>query len=226
MLIAIDTATKYLGLALYDEQTLIAEQMWRTGNKHNALLAPSIQQLLDTCSVNTSDLTMVAVANGPGSYTGLRIGVAMAKGLAAVKQLPLIGVNTLDIIANGQNIDEIAYPLLCVLPAGRKRIIVGEYRYSNGQWQASTDPQTTTWDDLLASLEAKTYHIAGEIEAVGLKAIESFSNDAITLKLVSVAHRGRRMAVLAEVAWQTYYSNNPDDFLPAKLAPMYLTEPG
>ncbi|MEO1286376.1 MAG: tRNA (adenosine(37)-N6)-threonylcarbamoyltransferase complex dimerization subunit type 1 TsaB, partial [Chloroflexota bacterium] len=128
MLIAIDTATKYLGLALYDNQQLIAEQLWRTGNKHNLILAPSIQQMLDTCDVSPSDLTMVAVANGPGSYTGLRIGVALAKGLATVNQLPLIGISTLDIIAIGQHFSNTRHRLLAILPAGRGRIIAGEYR--------------------------------------------------------------------------------------------------
>ncbi len=226
MLIAIDTATKYLGLALYDDQSLIAEQMWRTGNQHNTLLAPSIKNLLQICDVKASDITMVAVANGPGSYTGLRIGVAMAKGLASVRQLPLIGVNTLDIIARGQALIEPDDTLLCVIQAGRKRIIVGEYGIIEGQWHAKAEPETTTWDALLAGLESTSYRIAGEIDKIGLSAIESFSKDAVTLKLVTVALRGRRVAVLAQEAWQRYHAGNPEDFMPAKLVPVYLNEPG
>lgn len=225
MLIAIDTATKYLGLALYDEQSLIAEQMWRTGNKHNTLLAPSIENLLQICDVRASDITMVAVANGPGSYTGLRIGVAMAKGLASVRQLPLIGVNTLDVIARGQTTNDSNDTLLCAIQAGRKRIIVGEYELIEGQWQAKNDAITTTWDELLASLDAPSYQIAGEIDKTGLSAIASFPKDDVKLKLVDVAQRGRRVAVLAQEAWQRYHAGNPDEFMPAKLVPVYLNEP-
>lgn len=226
MLIAIDTATKYLGLALYNDQTLIAEQMWLTGNQHNMLLAPSIEKLLTICGVAPSDLTMVAVTNGHGSYTGLRIGVAMAKGLASVKQLPLIGMNTLDIIAVGQDIRDTSTRLLCIIPAGRKRIIVGEYESIQTQWQAIDEPNITTWDALLASLDFPSYDIAGEIDEIGQNAIQAFKHDDIRLNLVDVAQRGRRVALLAQEAWRRYHAGDPQDFLPAKLVPLYLSEPG
>jgi len=226
MLIAIDTATKYLGLALYDDNVLLAEQMWRTGNKHNLILAPTIEQLLQTCDVNTSDLTMVAVASGPGSYTGLRIGVAMAKGLAAVRNLPLIGVNTLDIIAAGQTFSNTKHRLLCILPAGRGRIISGEYRVKKGRWDVAADPQISTWDELLESLESSSYYVAGEIDATGIEAIENFENPEISLALIDTAIRNRRPGILAQEAWRRYDVGVADDFLAAKLAPIYLNSPG
>src|SRR5690606_20526166 len=111
MLLAIDTATRSLSLALHDGDTVIAEQMWRTGNRHNALLAPAIQQMMDVCDVTMQDITAIAVTTGPGSYTGLRIGVAFAKGLAAVNNLPLIGVSTLDMLAAGQPFQNARYKL-------------------------------------------------------------------------------------------------------------------
>lgn len=226
MLIAIDTATKYLGLALYDEHSLIAEQMWRTGNKHNLILAPTIEHLLKTCDVSASDITMVAVANGPGSYTGVRIGVAMAKGLATVCQLPLIGVNTLDIIAAGQTFSNTKHRLLCILPAGRGRIISGEYRVKKGRWDVAADPTISTWNELFEGLDAPSYYIAGEIDATGIEAIQSFENPDINLNLIDSATRNRRPAVLAQEAWRRYHEGTGDDFIAAKLAPIYLNSPG
>jgi tRNA threonylcarbamoyladenosine biosynthesis protein TsaB len=226
MLIAIDTATKYLGLALYHEDALIAEQMWRTGNKHNLILASSIEQMLTMCDVSPSELTMIAVANGPGSYTGLRIGVAMAKGMASVNNLPLIGVNTLDIIAAGQSFSNTKHRLLCILPAGRGRVIAGEYKVKKGRWDVATEPQISTWDDLFDALDSPSYYIAGEIDADGLEAIAHFDKPDIVLTLIDAAQRNRRVAVLAREAWRRYHEGAASDFVAAKLAPIYLNSPG
>ena len=226
MLIAIDTATKYLGLALYHEDVLVAEQMWRTGNKHNLILAPSIQHMMAMCDVTASDLTMVAVASGPGSYTGLRIGVALAKGMAAVNQLPLIGVSTLDIIAAGQTFSNTKHRLLCVLPAGRGRIISGVYRIKKGRWVTDGEPQISTWDECFESLDAPSYYIAGEIDADALEAIAAYDNPDISLNLIDATTRLRRVGILAQEAWRRYHAGEAGDFLASKLAPVYLNAPG
>lgn len=226
MLIAIDTATKYLGLALYNDEQLIAEQMWRTGNKHNRILAPSIDHLLRTCDVTSDDLTLIAVANGPGSYTGLRIGVALAKGLATVRQLPLIGVSTLEVIAQGQPFSHTKHQLIAILPAGRKRIISSIYQVKKGRWTATRAPEISTWDELLVTLDAPSYLLAGEIDDAGLEAIASYDHPDVSLTLIDPAQRMRRPAILAREAWAIYQQGEVSDFLPAKLAPVYLNSPG
>ncbi|MEO0595618.1 MAG: tRNA (adenosine(37)-N6)-threonylcarbamoyltransferase complex dimerization subunit type 1 TsaB [Chloroflexota bacterium] len=226
MLLAIDTATKMLGLALHAGDTLIAEKMWRTGNKHNMILAPTIEHMLTICDVDKSDLTMIAVANGPGSYAGLRIGVALAKGMAAVKNLPLIGVSTLDIIAAGQTFTNTRHQLICVVQAGRKRIIAGVYQVKKGRWEAVETPEITTWADLLASLEG-SYYVAGEVDPAGREAIAmTEDNEELSVSLVEAARRARRTGFLAQEAWRRYHAGEPSDFLPAKLTPVYLNSPG
>ena len=224
MLLAIDTATRTLGLALHDSEILIAEQNWRIGNNHNRLLAPSIQTLLENCEVSIESLSAIAVAAGPGSYTGLRIGVALAKGMADAKNLPLIGVNTLDIIAAGQSFQNAKHRLLCVLPAGRGRIIVGEYKVKKGHWEADTVPIISTWESVLASLDG-AYYIAGDIEETGIAAINAAKDTGAALILIEAAQRLRRAGVLAEEAWRRYHAGNTEDFLAAKLVPIYIHEP-
>ncbi|MGB7338205.1 MAG: tRNA (adenosine(37)-N6)-threonylcarbamoyltransferase complex dimerization subunit type 1 TsaB [Phototrophicaceae bacterium] len=226
MLIAIDTATQYLGLALYHEDALIAEQTWRTGNKHNLILASTIQHMLHICDVNPDDLSMIAVAKGPGSYTGLRIGVALAKGLASVNQLPLIGINTLDIIAAGQPFANTKHRLLCILPAGRGRVIVGEYQVKKGRWIALNEPEITNWDDLLTGLDAPSYYFAGELDSDGLAAIAAFKHADVNLTVIDAAQRLRRPGILAREAWTLYHTGKASDFIPAKLAPVYMNTPG
>ena len=90
MLLAIDTATQILSLALHDGDTLIGESTLRAGRQHSALLAPLIERTLAQTGVGRNDLAALAVAVGPGSYTGVRIGVALAKGMAAPSQ-PALG---------------------------------------------------------------------------------------------------------------------------------------
>jgi tRNA threonylcarbamoyladenosine biosynthesis protein TsaB len=102
ILLAIDTATQIMSLALHDGDSLRAEVTWHTANNHTAELAPAVRDLLARSDTSLDDLTALAVSIGPGSYTGLRIGVALAKGLAAARGLPLVGVSSLDTLAAAQ----------------------------------------------------------------------------------------------------------------------------
>jgi tRNA threonylcarbamoyladenosine biosynthesis protein TsaB len=224
MLLAIDTATRSMNIALHDGKTLIAEQNMRVGNKHNMLLAPAIQYMLDVCEVSIGEITAVAVTNGPGSYTGLRIGVAFAKGVATVNNLPLIGVSTLDMLAAGQPFQNARYKLLAILQAGRGRVIAGQYRVKKGRWDAMGEPVITAWEDLLQSLEG-SYYITGEVDDKGRTAIEVAKEQEASLILVDPANRMRRAGYLAQEAWRRYHAGEAGDFLPAKLIPIYMNEP-
>ncbi len=226
MLLAIDSATRQMGLALHDGETLIAEQTWRIGRQHNELLAPSIQQMLDACDVSVDDLSALAVATGPGSYTGLRIGIALAKGMAAARQLPLIGVSTLDALAVGQPFENTRYRLLAVVQAGRGRIVVGEYRVQKGRWQSVSEVERLTWDELLTDERlAESYYITGEINEAGREAIVAAKTNGLSLTLVSAAHRLRRAGFLAQEAWRRYLRAEDGEFAPEQVAPVYLTTP-
>jgi len=226
MLLAIDTATHSMSLALHDNHTLIGEQTWQTGNRHNTLLAPSIAHLLHVCNTPMADVTMVAVATGPGSYTGLRIGIAMAKGIASVRQLPLIGISTMDVLAAGQPFHNTRHRLIAVVRAGRGRIICATYRVKKGRWTCEDDPQITNWEAVLEHLEDASYYITGEVSDAGRDAIEAAKAQGKLLTLVGAAHRARRAGFLAQEAWRRYHEGQAQDFLAAKLLPAYLNAPG
>ena len=76
MILAIDTATQYASLALYQSDGIFAEDNWFSGRNHTIELSPRLARMLKLAKLNVSDLTALAVALGPGSFTGLRIGVA------------------------------------------------------------------------------------------------------------------------------------------------------
>jgi len=94
-IISIETATSTCSVALHKYSRLLGSQSLSIEKSHSSHLVVMIEQLLKNCQVESKDLQAVAVSKGPGSYTGLRIGTATAKGLCYALDIPLIGVNTL-----------------------------------------------------------------------------------------------------------------------------------
>jgi tRNA threonylcarbamoyladenosine biosynthesis protein TsaB len=99
-ILAIDTATDICGVALTEQQQLVAEYRIRQRNVHNEKLVAAIERLLRDVNWNVEDLGGIAVSIGPGSFTGLRIGISVSKGLAFSVNAPLAAVNTLDALAH------------------------------------------------------------------------------------------------------------------------------
>jgi len=220
MLLALDTATRLMSIALHDGQHLLSEQTWHTGNRHTVELAPAVNNMLLACDAAITDITALAVAIGPGSYTGLRIGVSLAKGIAAVHKLPLVGMTTLDILAAGQPYYQDGHALIGVVQAGRGRIIVNTYRWGKGRWNKRAEPRLMEWDKLVDIIDGPAY-ITGEIDKKGQAAI---TEKDLPLTLVSSAHRMRRAGFLAEYAWERLNEAGDDRtaFDPAKLLPVYI----
>jgi len=97
--LAIDTATDVCGVALAQEEQLVADLRLHQAKLHNEKLISSIRYLLEQAGWALHDIEGIALANGPGSFTGLRIGISVAKGLAYSLDIPLAAVNTLDAFA-------------------------------------------------------------------------------------------------------------------------------
>jgi tRNA threonylcarbamoyladenosine biosynthesis protein TsaB len=101
MILCIETATGVCSAALCDENSVIIVEDAPSGMSHAARLTVIIQNLLEKTGIKATDLDAVAVSKGPGSYTGLRIGVSAAKGIAYGASIPLIGINTLTAMCSG-----------------------------------------------------------------------------------------------------------------------------
>jgi len=99
LILSIETATKICSVALAKNGKLIASKESFEGNSHSTQLAPFIKEIIDASEYTFNDLDAVAVSMGPGSYTGLRIGVSTAKGLCFGLDIPLITVSTLEAMA-------------------------------------------------------------------------------------------------------------------------------
>ncbi len=218
-LLAIDTATQFISLALHDGQQMLAEQTWFSENQHSVELVPAVHNMLRTAKLTPSDLSALAVCIGPGSYTGLRIGVALAKGMAAARELPLVGVSTFDIMAAGQ--PQVTGALILVLNAGRKRIVTARYGWRKDGWKPRGEPQNIDWTELLENLGSAT--ISGEISAEGREAVAAAQANGALITLTPPVLRLRRAGFLAEEAWARLRgSTGRNAFRAADVAPLYV----
>jgi tRNA threonylcarbamoyladenosine biosynthesis protein TsaB len=214
MLLAIDTSTAQVGLALYDGIQIPGEMTWTTRQHHTTELAPAIAGLLSRSDASMELVSALGVAIGPGSFTSLRVGLSLAKGIALARHLPLIGISTLDIIAAAQPAG--THPLAVVIQAGRKRIAVGWYQFSENRWQAEGEVKSGTVDQLADEIEHPTY-IAGELSAEDRSRL---ARKRTNILLASPVNCIRRPSILADLAWARWQKNEVSD--PASLAPIYL----
>jgi tRNA threonylcarbamoyladenosine biosynthesis protein TsaB len=214
MLLAVDTSTQTMGLALYDGSQAFAESFWRTKTHHTVELAPAVQDMLAKCGVPPSNLGAVACALGPGSFTSLRIGLAFAKGLAFSLNIPILGISTFEFLVASQPL--LDTPLIAVLPAGRGRLANGRYRNMDGKWQPDGEITIMSAEELSASITQKTY-ICGEFDAEERQTLSRKYKNAI---LASPAQCVRHPAVMAELAWNRWQAGESDE--PVSLSPIYL----
>ncbi len=214
MLLALDTSTRQTGVALYADAQVLHENVWFSKRRHTVELTPAIDAALAMNGHTLDDLKAVAVATGPGSYTGLRIGLAVAKGLALGRHLPLIGVPTFEALAYAQPLRE--DPMFAVLEAGRGRLAVAQYRVKKEAWKIKGEPEVLTPEELSNRIRKPTW-ICGELNAEVRKILGRKHKNAL---IAPPALSLRRPSFLAELAWERWQADDTDD--PATLAPYYL----
>ncbi len=224
MLLAIDTATEILSIALHDGDALAAECTLQAGRRHSALLAPLIERTMAQTELSMNDLRALAVSVGPGSYTGTRIGVAMAKGMAAPRGLPLVPVTTLETVLAAQCLRQDDVPLIATVSAGRNRVIWAEYRREFDAWVERRAPQISDWHRLLAEYDGPI-RLSGEVSPAGLAALGRAREAGARIDLAPAAQRIRRAGHLAEIAWRRLRETDASAFPADRVMPLYMQEP-
>ena len=214
MLLAIDTSTAQVGLALYDGTQVLSEMTWTTRQHHTTELAPALTGLLSRCGISMDMVSALGVAVGPGSFTSLRVGLSLVKGIALARHIPVVGIPTLDVIATAQPVGK--YPLVAVIAAGRKRIAFSMYKCLKNVWQVQGEVRSGTIDELVDEINSPTY-VAGEISSEDRNRLSDKSKNIL---LASPVNCVRRPSILAQLAWMRLQKNEVDDA--ATLAPVYL----
>ena len=220
MLLAIDTATQYASLALHDSHAVAAEDTWRAPmHGVGAELASAIQHLLGRSGITIDQLTALAVCIGPGSFTGLRSGIALAKGIAGARGLPLVGVSSLDVLASAH--PQASGGLIAVVQAGRGRVIAASYQWRKGRWKSRSEPLLMTWDMLIASIDGPAT-LTGEISDAGLETLQMAREQGAPIHVSAGALRLRRAGFLAEEAWNQLQSRSAEIFEADHVVPLYV----
>lgn len=157
MILGIETATARLGVALYDGSSVLASIQFGRGNAHDELLTPLCRDIVTHAGLTMSDLTAVAVSAGPGSFTGLRIGMAAAKGFALGLGIPLIVVPTLDAAAEhvADRWPHVSGTVLAVcIDAKRDDVYAATYVLERHAWQKREAVRVSDSTALLGLLPA------------------------------------------------------------------------
>ena len=190
IILGIETATMTGGLALIDEGKLISEYTLNMKTTHSSRLMPALDWILKDASLNKNQIDGIAISIGPGSFTGLRIGLATAKGLAMGLNIPLVTVPTLDALA--YNVSYSPYQICPVLDARKKEVYSATYRYENSVIVRKSPYQVMSPDELVGQINEKTImtgdalSIYGEIFLEKLDRLAIFANNSQRLPRASV----------------------------------------
>lgn len=154
-ILAIDTSNYALGVALLEENQVLGEYITNLKKNHSVRIMPAIQTLMKDCERVPADLTKIIVAKGPGSYTGVRIGVTIAKTLAWTLNIPLVGISSLEILASGTGryFDGYVSPLF---DARRGQVYTGLYQFENGNLTVVEQDQLVMAVDWAAKLAERS----------------------------------------------------------------------
>ena len=161
LLLAFETSAKSCSAALHDGKGLLAESYQNSGLTHSQTLMVMAEDLLKVCGKSAADVTHLAVAAGPGSFTGVRIGVSAAKGFAWGAEKPVYGVSTLEAMALGLGVMD--GHICCCMDARRKQVYNAIFLAENGHLTRVCEDRAISLEELQEELA----HIDGPIYLVG-----------------------------------------------------------
>lgn len=214
MLLAFETSAKAASVALFQGDKLLGEQYQNTGLTHSQTLMVMAEDLLRQCGKTPGDVTAVAVANGPGSFTGVRIGAAAAKGFAWGAQCPLYGVSTLEAMARGLGVYE---GYVCPVMDARRAQVYNALFYVNcGKLERLTEDRAIA----LADLEKEIKILEKPIFLVGDGSILCYNTLLEGVPQLVLPPESRMHQRAVGVGLAALAQEKPHD--PVTLAPQYL----
>jgi tRNA threonylcarbamoyladenosine biosynthesis protein TsaB len=218
MELAIDTSTETSSLAISAKGRVQAELTWHAGRNHTVELVPNIVHLLHLVKAEPKDIEGIIVAKGPGSFSGMRVGIATAKGLSLALSIPLVGISTLEVEAFPHAASSL--PICPILKAGRGEIATALFQTREGKWQRMVEEHITNVDALCSEIKGQTI-FCGQIDSeTALKLKKGLGAKAIILQGANLL---RRAGYLAELGWRRLEAQDYDD--PTALQPLYLRKP-
>lgn len=226
--LAIDTSSVVATCAVLDEEKLLGEYTLNQDMTHSERLIPMVKTLMDSLKLKPENIDLFAGSVGPGSFTGLRIGLATIKGLAHVVDKSVIGISTLEALAFNVPFDGIVIP---IMDARRDRVYTGIYRWENGKLINIMKPTILNIDELLDIVDSKYEKVLfnGDGTLVFKDRIDEKLKDKalyapISLNMAKASSIGELALLKWEEGSQENYFNLSPDYLRESQAQRQLNE--
>jgi tRNA threonylcarbamoyladenosine biosynthesis protein TsaB len=211
-----DTSTRYASVAVSSEGEVVSELAWRSERNHSVELVPALRQLMAQARVRMEEVGAVFVARGPGGFSALRVGISVAKSLAAARAIPVVAVGTLDVEA--QPYLGLDVPVCALVRAGRTKLYAAIYPEGQPAGDGSGERYSVETPEGLASLVSEDTLLCGE-EALLMAGLlrDGFG---VKVRAADSPPPTRRPGVLARLAYRRLEADDTDD--PETLQPIYM----
>lgn len=223
LVLSVDSTALSVSVVLSEDEKFLAGTTLNIGNKHSTTLLPAIKFILDIAGKSVSDIDLIALVAGPGSFTGVRIGAAAVKGLCLGREIPCIGVSSLETMARGYaSVEGIVCPMI---NARRDRYFTAYFMWNGGSFTRITDDDTLSGDEIegyLASLDRPVY-LCGDGAELFLKAHSVPGVRPMTemQKFPCAYYAG----IIAREIFESSEADVRTDFTAEALRPIYLRQP-
>ena len=214
-ILSIETSTSICSVAIHEQGELLALAEIKEPGAHAEKLVLLVDEVFEKAGLNFTDLDAVAVSQGPGSYTGLRIGVSTAKGIAYAMEIPLIGINTLQAMAASQRVAPGDY-VVAVLDARRKEVYT--QTFGDSRQELSPIEAVVLEEGVFASIleKGRVYFVGDGVDKVK----EEVQNaNALFIADWAISLSAKNMG---ELAFEKYARQEWEDL--AYFVPNYLKE--
>ena len=219
IILSIDSSSKVATAALLNNDEVLGEYVINNKREHSVLLMPMIESLLKDCNLTINDIDGYVVSKGPGSFTGLRIGMATIKGLSFGSSKPYISISTLDALAYTLiNFNGLVCPIMDAL---RENVYTGLYKNNHGQLENILEPTPMDIDELVTFIKEKDESVIFTGDAVSKHKdyiIEHLPNAQFAPNHLSII----RASSLGELGLNLLKDGKYDD---PNSAPIYLKQP-
>lgn len=202
-ILGIDTSSMATSIAVIEDNKLICEYTVNTKKTHSQKLMLMIENMLKISDININEMDLIAVCEGPGSFTGLRISMATAKAIAHVNNLPIIGVNSLEILAANMNLCN--KKICSILDAQRTQVYTGQYKFENNEVVEVKSIDVVEIDDLIEELSDSNeeWIIVGE----AVYKYEDKIKDIENIHIAASSHNVSKASSLCALAINKYNKN-------------------
>ena len=218
MLLAIDTSTRYGGAALRHNGRTMGARWWYSEHNHTVELMPAVEELLRRSGTDVKRLIGVALALGPGRFSTLRVGMAVAKGLAMAAGIPVVGVKTLEMEAYPHA--GTGLPVCPLLATGRNELAWALYQRTGGEWRQTVAERLGTLEELVKATVGDVLFCGEATPALRRVLKERLGTNA---KFVADYKPESRLEALATLGEARLARGDTDDVV--SLQPFYLRRP-